>query len=119
MLAPQGRDGVVLRLPFGDRSSPVPEDRLNLIRRAPFSGDGEDLADGRRNRVCDRAGRRRNRQADATEVVRFVVVRIRAAVVLFQPDTQHGALRVQERLLELEYRLSRLVAQTRTGVDAP
>ena len=89
MLAPQRRDRVVLRAPFGNRGAPVAEDR---VAPAPASAAraGSPESRARLAGTGSATGVRRGRdgEPDAPQIVVLVVVGIRAAVVLLEVEIE-------------------------------
>ena len=115
---PQSFNLGVLRLPVGDRRSPVAEEDILLGGAAHLRRDAQHVANGGRHDLF-RGGAAGDRQAEPAEVVGLVVVAVPAAVVLGQAKRDPGSGRVVDRLLGNEDGRSRHVAAPGTDVDAP
>src|SRR5262249_58452531 len=103
----------------GNGRPPIGEHLLLLRRAALIAGRSENAANRRGNRICFGVCRVGDRQAYASEVVILVVVGISTAVFLLQIDIENRSLGVFHRMVENEYRLSRLIPPPGAGIDSP
>src|SRR5215469_9168803 len=119
MLAPERSDSVVFFLPFGLRRPPIREDGLLLKRRTLRAGNGENRANSGGEWVGDGVFCVRDGKAEAAKIIVLIVVAVPAAGVLAKIERQDRAAIVLNRLGGVEDCFPRLIAKTRTRVNAP